>query len=115
MFGIYCTSDDCGLLPAHRIKKYSKKCKLNRFEGVTLQLAPPSKFRIGFKMYANSFTFIDDVATGSRQNNRVEDREKALKHEARSVRSKTLSAGGVGFGVRWLIALAAGTSGDKHS
>ena len=66
-------------------------------------------------MYANSFTFIDDVATGSRQNNRVEDREKALKHEARSVRSKTLSAGGVGFGVRWLIALAAGTSGDKHS
>ena len=66
-------------------------------------------------MYANSFTFIDDVATGSRQNNRVEDRENALKHEARSVRSKTLSAGGVGFGVRWLIALAAGTNGDKHS
>ena len=44
-------------------KKIHRKCKLNRFEGVTLQLALPSKFNFEFKLSPNSFTFSEDVAS----------------------------------------------------
>ena len=83
--------------------KIHTNCKLNRFEGVTLQLAPPSKFNFEFKMSPNSFTFSDDVASRADKNNGVENRKKALTHAARNVKSKTLSAGGVGVGFESMV------------
>jgi hypothetical protein len=53
----------------------------------------------------NSFTFSDDVASRAEKNNGVENRKKALTHAARNVRSKTLSAGGVGVGCESLVYL----------
>jgi len=47
-------------------------------------------------MLPNSFTFTADVASRAKTNNRVDDAENALTHAARNVKSKTLSAGGVG-------------------
>ena len=79
-------------------QKIHTKCKVNRFEGVTLQLSLPSKLKFDFKMLPNSFTFTADVASRAKTNNRVDDAENALTHAARNVKSKTLSAGGVGFG-----------------
>ena len=38
------------------------------------------------------------MASRVEKNNRVEEPENALTHETRNVTSKTLSAGGVGFG-----------------
>ena len=77
-------------------QKIHTKCKVNRFEGVTLQLSLPSKLKFDFKMSPNSFTFTADVASRAKTNNRVDDAENALTHAARNVKSKTLSAGGVG-------------------
>ena len=61
--------------------------------------------------------FTDDVASRAGKNNRVEEPENALTHETRNVTSKTLSAGGVGFGTMtdcfWLRGPAE-TSIHKH-
>ena len=84
-------------------QKIHTKCKVNRFEGVTLQLSLPSKLKFDFKMSPNSFTFTDDVASRAKTNNRVDDAENALTHAARNVKSKTLSAGGVGSLIRWFV------------
>ena len=105
------TSVNRGFRKVAAHKATYKKCKLNRFEGVTLQLVSPFKFPFDFKSVSNRPAFVTAFASRAKKQDPGLKTRKMHLHMRPAVSSEMLSAGGGVFGTL----LAAGGRRVKHS